>query len=188
MVPGLRRQHVDIGTLSNQYFCKGRNCCGSLTFIYPALVAFRAAKSGFKKVSINFQASDGKTTYYPSDVTFLSTSSTPRWRLHFEPDQIAFRMMALANRPCVLLWVGTCFTAILSATCCFAIAARMFTLVSLCHKRSSGSDVPSESHRFIKWLFSLKSQVPVAPDISVMAEFPRRVIQRTACKKQEPSP
>ena len=53
-------------------------------------------------------------------------------------------MTALADRPRVLLWVGTCFAAMSLAAYYLATTARMFALVYLCHESSSepNSDFP----------------------------------------------
>jgi hypothetical protein len=63
-------------------------------------------------------------------------------QLHFQADPITCRMSALADRPRILLRVGTGFAAMSLAACGLTRTAGMFAFFYLCHKRSSEPNSP----------------------------------------------
>jgi len=60
------------------------------------------------------------------------SAASPR-KLHFQTDPITGRMPALADRPRILLGVGTRVAAMSLVAHCRTITARMFALDYLCH-------------------------------------------------------
>jgi hypothetical protein len=77
---------------------------------------------------------------FPIENAILILADESSGKLHFQSDAIALRMSALADCPCIFLWVGTCFAAMNLAVYCLATTARMCALVYLCHERSSEPD------------------------------------------------